>query len=98
MANDGCVPIAEAQVTSFSVSFGENRRPDSVDQGRLSARNGPPVEWKRETIFGQHFEEAFDAQVGTHRVHVVDAIDGAAHVFDHGGEELYLGAPGAVFK
>jgi hypothetical protein len=43
-------------------------------------------------------EEAFDAQVGTHRVHVVDAIDGAAHVFNHGGEELYLGAPGAVCK
>jgi hypothetical protein len=30
-----CVPIAEAQVTSFSVSFGENRRSDSVPQRPL---------------------------------------------------------------
>jgi hypothetical protein len=33
------VPIAEAQVTSFSVYIGENRRSDSVGQGLLCAPN-----------------------------------------------------------
>jgi hypothetical protein len=32
-----CVPNSEAQVELFSVSFGENRRSDSVCQGRESA-------------------------------------------------------------
>jgi hypothetical protein len=35
-----CVPIAEAQVTSFSVSFGENRRSDFTTQSLRCAQSG----------------------------------------------------------
>jgi hypothetical protein len=39
----GClVPKAASYHTSFSVSFGESRRSDSVPQQRLCAQNGPP--------------------------------------------------------
>jgi hypothetical protein len=46
-----CVPIAEAQVTSFSIYIGEYRRSDFVDQGPRCALYRHPS--NKEIIFYQ---------------------------------------------
>ena len=49
-----------------------------------------PHTWtdQHELIFfiGQHFEETLNAQIGIHRVRVIDAVNCAAHVLCYRGE------------